>query len=204
MSAQPAGQSTRGCDRWIAAGLFIATLLLFSRVFGPGYGFVNYDDPDYVTANPHVQAGFNAAGVKWALTAGIASNWHPLTWMSHMLDWSWFGSAPRGHHATSVVLHALNAALAFAALRRLTGAVWTSAFCAALFAWHPLRVESVAWVSERKDVLSGFFWFAVLWGAIFLGEPVGASTVIGGATILLATAMVLELGQRGTIPRSEQ
>ncbi len=170
MSAQLAGESVQRRDRWIAAALLVTTLLLFSRVLGPGYGFVNYDDPDYVTANPHVQAGFSAAGVKWALTAGIASNWHPLTWMSHQLDWSWFGNAPRGHHATSVVLHALNAALAFAALRRLTGAVWTSAFCAALFAWHPLRVESVAWVSERKDVLSGFFWFAVLWAYAVYAE----------------------------------
>jgi len=163
MSGGPTEKAKRSPGWLMGAALLVATLLLFSRVLGPGYGFVNYDDPDYVTANPHVQAGFNAAGVKWALSAGIASNWHPLTWMSHMLDWSWFGHAPRGHHATSVVLHALNAALAFAALRRLTGALWTSAFCAALFAWHPLRVESVAWVSERKDVLSGFFFFAVLW-----------------------------------------
>ncbi len=170
MSVEPTAQPQRSRARWMGVALFVTTLLLFSRVLGLGYGFVNYDDPDYVTSNPHVQAGFNAAGVKWALSAGIASNWHPLTWMSHMLDWSWFGNAPRGHHATSVVLHALNAVLAFAALRRLTGAWWTSAFCAALFAWHPLRVESVAWVSERKDVLSGFFFFAVLWAYAIYAE----------------------------------
>ena len=124
---------------------------------------MNYDDPDYVTANAQVQGGLTAEGVRWALTAGVASNWHPLTWLSHQLDVTLFGLDPRGHHATSVLWHALNAALAFLALHRLTGAVWRSAFCAALFAWHPLRVESVAWVSERKDVLSGFFFFAVLW-----------------------------------------
>src|SRR4029077_11784695 len=99
----------------------------------------------------------------WAMTTGAASNWHPLTWMSHLLDASWFGMNARGHHATSVVLHAAHAVLALLAFRRLTGALWTSAFFAAWFAWHPLRVESVAWVAERKDVLSGFFWFAVLW-----------------------------------------
>ena len=163
MSSQPADRHVRRQHLLIGAGLFVATLLLFSRVLLPGYEFINYDDPDYVTANAHVRAGLSAAGMRWAMTAGVASNWHPLTWMSHMLDWSWFGSNPRGHHATSVVLHACNAVLAFAALRRLTGALWTSALFAALFAWHPLRVESVAWVSERKDVLSGFFWFATLW-----------------------------------------
>ena len=147
----------------LAAGLFVTTLLLFLRVTGREFDFVNYDDPDYVTKNAQVQAGLTAAGVRWALTSGAASNWHPVTWVSHMLDWSWWGANPRGHHATSVVLHALNAVLAFVAFRRLTGAVWTSALFAALFAWHPLRVESVAWVAERKDVLSGFFWFAVLW-----------------------------------------
>jgi len=147
----------------MAGILFILTLLLFSRVLSRDFEFVNYDDPDYVTKNPHVQAGLNAAGVRWAMTAGVASNWHPLTWMSHMLDWSWWQDDARGHHAMSGLLHALNAALAFLALRRLTGAFWASALCAALFAWHPLRVESVAWVAERKDVLSGFFWFASLW-----------------------------------------
>ena len=158
------GSSIRAEPSVIAIGLvlFVATLLLFSRVLGPDYEFVNYDDPDYVTKNAQVQAGLDGAGMRWALTSGAASNWHPLTWMSHMLDWSWWGNNPRGHHATSVVLHALNAALAFLALRKLTGAVWTSAFCAALFAWHPLRAESVAWVAERKDMLSGFFWFATL------------------------------------------
>ena len=145
----------------IAAGLLVATLLIFARAIGNG--FVNYDDPDYVTANAQVQGGITVAGIRWALTSGVASNWHPLTWMSHQLDVTLFGLDPRGHHATSVLWHALNAALAFLALRRLTGSVWRSAFCAALFAWHPLRVESVAWVSERKDVLSGFFFFAVLW-----------------------------------------
>lgn len=147
--------------RLIACALFLGTLLLFARAIG--HDFVNYDDPDYVTANAHVKAGLNGETIRWAMTSGEASNWHPLTWMSHALDVTIFGLNPHGHHATSVVWHALNGLLAFLAVRRLTGALWTSAFFAALFAWHPLRVESVAWVSERKDVLSGFFWFAVLW-----------------------------------------
>jgi tetratricopeptide (TPR) repeat protein len=145
----------------LSAALFFGTVLLFARAIG--HDFVNYDDPDYVTANAQVRAGLSVDGLRWAMTSGEASNWHPLTWMSHELDATLFGLNPRGHHATSVVWHALNAVLAFLALRRLTGALWTSAFFAALFAWHPLRVESVAWVAERKDVLSGFFWFAVLW-----------------------------------------
>lgn len=145
---------------WLAVGLFVATALLFSRAIGGD--FVNYDDPGYVTENPHVQAGLSGDGIAWALRSGEQSNWHPLTWLSHQLDATLFGNDPRGHHATSVLLHALNAALAFLALRRLTGALGTSALCAAWFAWHPLRVESVAWVSERKDVLSGLFFFATL------------------------------------------
>lgn len=141
----------------------MGTLLLFARAVPND--FVNYDDPDYVTANAHVRAGLNWETVKWAFTSGDASNWHPLTWLSHALDVSIYGGTARagGHHFTSVLLHALNAALAFLALRRLTGAVWASAFWAALFAWHPLRVESVAWVAERKDVLCALFGFVVLW-----------------------------------------
>jgi tetratricopeptide (TPR) repeat protein len=145
----------------IAVVLFALTALLFARALEND--FVNYDDPDYVTANENVKAGLTSAGVAWALQSGDASNWHPLTWLSHMTDVSLFGMQPRGHHATSVLLHAVNAALAFVVFRRLTGALWTSAIFAALFAWHPLRVESVAWVAERKDVLSGLWWFVTLW-----------------------------------------
>jgi tetratricopeptide (TPR) repeat protein len=139
----------------VCLALFCGTLLIFSRAVN--HDFMDLDDPDYVTANTHVQAGFTANTVQWALTSGDAANWHPLTWFSHVLDWRLFGKDPRGHHATNVVFHALNAVLVFLVFRRLTGAFWTSAICAALFAWHPLRVESVAWIAERKDVLSGFF-----------------------------------------------
>jgi len=141
--------------------LFFGTLLLFSRAVGNR--FLDCDDPDYVTQNAHVQAGLTWAGVDWAFTSSAAANWFPLTWLSHMLDWQLFGNDPRGHHAVNILWHALNAVVAFLALRRLTGAFWTSAASAALFAWHPLRVESVAWVAERKDVLSGFFGLLTLW-----------------------------------------
>ncbi len=147
--------------RAVMVALFFGTVLLFARAVGNE--FVNYDDPDYVTANEHVRGGLTVAGLKWAFLSGDISYWHPLTWVSHMEDWQLFGNRPAGHHAKSVVWHALTAVMAFAALRRLTGAFWTSAACAALFAWHPLRVESVAWVAERKDVLGGFFWMTALW-----------------------------------------
>lgn len=136
----------------VCALLFLGTVLLFSRV--TRYGFINYDDPSYVTSNPHVQGGLSREGIVWAFTAPT-DYWHPLTWLSHMLDWQLYGSAAFGHHLTSVVIHALNAVLVFLVFRRLTGEFWLSACAAAVFAWHPLRVESVAWVTERKDVLSG-------------------------------------------------
>lgn len=135
--------------------LFFGTLLLFSRTLENG--FIGFDDPGYVTENGHVQNGLNWEGLTWAFTTGTLCNWHPLTWLSHQLDVQFFGLKPAGHHATSVFWHGLNAVLVFLVFRRLTGSFWTSAFSAALFAWHPLRVESVAWVSERKDVLSAFF-----------------------------------------------
>lgn len=144
----------------ICALLFAGTMLLFSR--GLGYDFSNYDDPSYVTNNGHVQAGFTADSLRWAFT-GHADYWHPLTWLSHMLDWQLYGDNAAGHHLTSVLWHALNAVLAFAVLRRLTSFYWTSAFAAALFAWHPLRVESVVWITERKDVMSGCFFLLTVW-----------------------------------------
>lgn len=163
MAAVAASYPTEtGGRRWaVIAALFFGTVLLFARAVG--HDFVNYDDPDYVTANEYVRAGVTIAGLKWAFFSGDISYWHPLTWVSHMVDWQLYGNRAAGHHATSVAWHALAAVMAFLALRRLTGAFWTSAACAALFAWHPLRVESVAWVAERKDVLGGFFWMTALW-----------------------------------------
>ncbi|HVW22492.1 MAG TPA: tetratricopeptide repeat protein [Opitutaceae bacterium] len=143
----------------LGALLLVGTLLLFSRSFRNG--FVNYDDPNYVTANPVVQGGLTRAGLAWAFT-GAADYWHPLAWLSHMLDCQLYGMSPAGHHLTSVLWHALNAVLAFQLFRALTGRLGASAFAAALFAWHPLRVESVAWVSERKDLMSGCFFLLTL------------------------------------------
>ena len=144
----------------VSVALFAGTMLLFGRAFD--YGFTNYDDPRYLTDNLHVQSGLTWDSLVWAFTAKT-DYWHPLTWFSHMLDWQLYGASATGHHLTSVLWHALNAVLAFHVLRRLTGAFWTCAFAAALFAWHPLRVESVVWVAERKDVLSGCFFLLTLW-----------------------------------------
>jgi len=124
--------------------------------------FINYDDPTYVAKNSHIQQGITAEGLRWAATTGYAANWHPLTWLSHMLDVQLFGSDPSWHHATNLVIHIANTLLLFLVLYRLTKAHWQSAFVAALFALHPLHVESVAWVAERKDVLSAFFWLLTM------------------------------------------
>ena len=140
--------------------LAIATILAYSRTFQNG--FVNYDDADYVTANKQVQQGLTLDGIKWAFTTGHASNWHPLTWVSHMVDVRLFGLNAAGHHATSLALHVANTLLLFWFLNVATGSKWRSAMVAALFALHPLHVESVAWASERKDVLSAFFFLLTL------------------------------------------
>jgi len=119
--------------------------------------FIQFDDPDFVTSNVHVQNGLTWENIKWSCVNPVADNWHPLTIWSHMVVFQVCGLRPWGHHLTNVALHALNAGLVFTLLRWITGATWRSLLVAALFALHPLRVESVAWVSERKDVLSGFF-----------------------------------------------
>ena len=124
--------------------------------------FVNYDDDRYVSSNVHVQNGLTLENIKWAFCRPINGNWHPLTMLSHMLDCQLYGLKPWGHHLTNLLLHALNTVLLFLLFRRLTGAVWRSAAVAALFACHPLHVESVAWVAERKDVLSACFGFLAL------------------------------------------
>ncbi len=138
-----------------AAGLVLATAVAFWDT--RDFDFVNYDDQGYVTANPEVRGGLSVANARWAFTTGAMVNWHPLTWLSHMLDVELFGMEAGGHHLTSVVLHGLNTVLVFLLLNAATRAFWPSWTVAALFALHPLHVESVAWISERKDVLSTFF-----------------------------------------------
>lgn len=124
--------------------------------------FTGYDDPDYVTANPRVTSGLTSENVRWAFATAHSSNWHPLTWLSHSLDCQLFGLNPAGHHLTSLLLHIVNTMLIFLWLSNVTGFRWPSAFVALLFGLHPLHVESVAWVSERKDVLSTMFWMLTL------------------------------------------
>ncbi len=142
----------------------IVALITFA-VFLPSvrFEFINYDDPDYVEKNRHVQGGLTVEGLRWAFFSSHASNWHPLTWVSHMLDVQFYGKDPAGHHFTNVLLHAGNTFILFLALWRMTGARWRSVFVAALFGLHPLHVEAVAWVAERKDVLSTFFWMLTIW-----------------------------------------
>jgi protein O-mannosyl-transferase len=144
----------------IAVGLIVLTAIAYSAL-GQN-GFVFYDDNNYIYENYHVQQGLTLDNVKWAFTSFEASNWHPLTWLSHMLDVQMFGLKPAGHHFVNLAWHMLNTLVLFGLLRYMTGRFWASAFVAAIFALHPLHVESVAWASERKDVLSTFFWLATM------------------------------------------
>jgi tetratricopeptide (TPR) repeat protein len=139
----------------VALFLVVAVFILYIPALQGG--FVNYDDPAYITANAHVLQGLSASNLRWALTATVEANWHPLTWMSHMADVEWFGTDPRGHHFVNVVLHACNVVILFFVLLYATGRLWRSALVAALFAVHPLNVECVAWVAERKSLLSMLF-----------------------------------------------
>jgi hypothetical protein len=141
--------------------LAAATLAVYWQA--RGHEFIAFDDDLYVTANKNVQSGLTWRSIKWAFTTNQAYNWHPLVWISHMLDCQLYDLNPAGHHFTNVLLHIVNTLLLFLVLNRMTGSIWRSAFVAALFALHPLHVESVAWVSERKDVLSTFFWILTMW-----------------------------------------
>ncbi len=152
--------STKKQIQLIYLFLMAAALIAFWQV---NYcNFVDIDDPLYVAKNIHIRDGITTEAMRWAFTTGYASNWHPLTWMSHMLDVQLFGLNPRWHHLSNLLLHIANTLLLFWVFHRMTKAPWKSAFAAALFAIHPLHVESVAWVSERKDVLSTFFWMLTM------------------------------------------
>jgi protein O-mannosyl-transferase len=146
---------------WLCLFLVISILYVYWQV--RNFPFVNYDDGLYVSGNYNVQAGLTLENLRWSLTATKASNWHPLTWLSHMLDCQIYGLNPGHHHVTNVLFHILNSLLLFFIFKRIGGSLWKSAFVAALFALHPLHVESVAWVAERKDVLSTFFCLVTLW-----------------------------------------
>jgi tetratricopeptide (TPR) repeat protein len=144
----------------VAAGLALLTIAALGNVLGNG--FVNYDDPIYVTANDAIRTRFSAASTLRAMTALEALNWHPLTWMSLQLDFRIYELKPFGYHLTNLLLHIASTLTLFGVLNAMTGAVWRSALVAALFAVHPLHVESTAWIAERKDVLSGFFWMLTM------------------------------------------
>jgi tetratricopeptide (TPR) repeat protein len=148
----------------ICLGLALAIAVVYSPVVR--FGFINYDDPTYVTDNAFVKAGLTFKGFVWAFTNTSAYNWHPLTWLSHMLDCQLFGLNAGAHHLVNVIFHVANTLLLFSVLRRMTRAPWRSAFVAAVFALHPLHVESVAWVAERKDVLSALFWVLTIWAYV--------------------------------------
>ncbi|MHB8836165.1 MAG: tetratricopeptide repeat protein [Candidatus Methylomirabilia bacterium] len=176
-----------------------ALLLLVVVVFNPAFGnqFINFDDPGYITRNPMVQSGVTRDSLRWAFTSFDNANWHPLTWVSHMLDTELFGALPFGSHLMNVVYHAAAAALLFVVLQRLTGARWTGFLAAALFAVHPLRVESVAWAAERKDVLSACFWMLTLLAYIRYVRRPGARrflpVVVAFALGLMAKPMLVTL-----------
>ena len=145
--------------------LAAAILVVYARV--QRFDFVNYDDADYVTDNPHVNTGLSAANIAWVFTNSRAGLWIPITSLSQMLDSQLYGQQAGGHHLTSVLLHTLSTLMLFGLLRRTTGSTWRSFFVAFVFGLHPLRVESVAWIAERKDVLGTFFWIVTLWSYVY-------------------------------------
>jgi protein O-mannosyl-transferase len=197
---QPSPRSINSVGKYADFGvcvlLVMFVFLIFIRTFW--FGFVNYDDDRYVYKNPQVIDGLTFHGIGWAFTYGEIGHWHPLTWVSHMLDAQLFGAGPAGPHLINVILHAANTVLLFLLLRQMSGILWPSAFVAAVFAIHPLRVESVAWVAERKDVLSGLFFMLTLGayvcysrGPFLLGRYLAA--VVLFACGLLSKSMLVTL-----------
>ena len=150
------------------------------------FEFINMDDPLYITDNPPVRNGVSKEGIIWAFTFNDTSYWHPLTWLSHMVDCQLYWLNPKGHHFTNLLFHVASTILLFLTLRKMTGALWRSAFVAALFSLHPLNVESVAWVANRKNILSAFFWILAMWSyAHYAIKPNGARYVMVFFAMLL-------------------
>jgi len=173
--------------REFLVGVFLVaiTLAVFWQV--TGHDFIAFDDPEYVIDNPMVRAGLTPQGIRWAFSTFYAANWHPLTWLSHMLDSHLYGLNPGRHHLTSLLLHLLSSLLLFLVLVKMTTTLWRSAAVAALFAVHPLHVESVAWIAERKDVLSTCFWMLTMWAYLrYTRNP--------GRTSYLITLILYALG----------
>jgi len=185
------------CRPEIMVALFLIASVL--AVYGPvrDYQFINFDDNDYITENRHVQAGWTQESFFWAFTTRLHRHWHPLTWLSHMTDCQLFGLNPGRHHLTSVFLHLASTLLLFFVFRQMTGAVWRSGFLAALFALHPLHVEPVAWVADRKDVLSTFFWMLTIVAYVRYAKHPGfhryALVFMGFILGLMAKSVVITL-----------
>jgi Flp pilus assembly protein TadD len=189
--------SRRRLQIYICLTLVALTCLVFAQV--AHFQFVNWDDDRNVYRNPMVQAGLSFDGVVWAFTDTKLDYWHPLTWLSHMLDAELFGGDAGWHHLTSVFIHILNVLLLFLVFCRMTGAVWRSAIVAALFAIHPLRAESVAWVTERKDVLAGLFWWLATWAYIEYAGKTGSWKRYSLVIFLFALALMAKPGA-ATLP----
>jgi Flp pilus assembly protein TadD len=183
--------------RLVLVSLALAAMTAFAFWRVGTFDFINFDDELYVTQNPQVQHGLTVEGVRWAFTTFHATNWHPLTWLSHMLDCQLFGMRAGMHHASSLLLHVLDSLLLFWLLVGMTGAFWRGALVAALFALHPLHVESVAWVAERKDVLSAAFWLLTTWAYVAYARRRSPALYLGAVALfacgVLAKPMVVSL-----------
>lgn len=197
---QPNGQFLR--PPWQVWAVALALAIAVTTVLFPvaQLPFISLDDADYVSDNPQVKAGLTWAGIRWAFTTTHACNWHPLTWLSHMADTTLFGPGPLGPHSTNLALHVANAVLLLLLLQRLTGSLWRSACVAALFALHPLRVESVAWVSERKDVLSAFFFLLTLYSYTHYVQRLQHRAVWYAGTLALFALGLLSKPMLVTLP----
>ena len=200
-SPQAKGRLAHWPDRWTVSAFCVFLMVIIWVVFGQTvhFAFVNLDDNLYVYDNPEVVHGLTFQGIGWAFTHFYAENWHPLTWISHMLDCQLYGLNPGGAHLTNVLLQSATAILLFLVLRQMTGFLWRSAFVAAVFAIHPLRAESVAWVAERKDVLSGLFFMLTLWA---YARYVQVWSRVAGPSLLRPTPGRPKPGARASLARA--